>query len=104
MNKTFKYAFADALGTVVYIVLVASFIFFVGQRFPDDNASVLMPVAFLTLLVFSVALVGTLLFGRPVMWYIDGKKKDALSLLGYTLGVLFVALVVVLAVVFIYFA
>lgn len=60
------------------------------------------PVAVLMLLVFSAALMGILVFGQPVMWYVDGKKKAALYLLGYTMVLLlaltmltFVALLIV---------
>jgi hypothetical protein len=42
----------------------------------------------LMLLVFSAALMGILVFGQPAMWYVDGKKKEALYLLGYTMTVL----------------
>jgi hypothetical protein len=92
-----KYALADALGTAAYVVLVALFFFFMEQGFadkPDDG--IIVPIAMLMLLVFSVALVGTLIFGRPAMWYVDGKKKEALALLGWTLGIFLVLTVLVL--------
>lgn len=90
MRKIASRAFIDAILTFLYIVLVASFIYFLGSSFPDSERSIIIPIAMLMLLVFSVALVGSLLFGRPVMLYIDGKKKEAISLLGYTLVIFFV--------------
>lgn len=49
-----------------------------------------IPIFMLMLFVFSAALTGTLFFGKPIMWYIDGKKKEALSLLAYTFGAFFI--------------
>ena len=84
-NTILKYALLNALGTAFYIVLVASF-FFYGLKRLGPGETVLIPMAMLMLLVLSASLTGALIFGRPVMWYVDGKKKEALSLLGYTLG------------------
>jgi len=105
MKNIFKYAFLNSFLTALYVVVVASFMFFMGSRFPgEDIQSVLTPITILMLLVFSVALVGTLMFGRPVLWYMDGKKKEAVVLLFYTLGLFFLitvlAFLVLLAVVF----
>ena len=47
---------------------------------------ILAPIALLFVFVFSAALTGYLIFGKPALMYIDGKKKEALSLLTYTLG------------------
>lgn len=94
MEKRIKYAFAGALGTALYVVVIAMFIFFMGSRFPNAEDKVFVPIAMLMLLVLSVALVGVLLFGRPVMWYLDGKKKDALSLFGWTLGIFLILTIV----------
>lgn len=90
-----KYAWLDALGTGVYVVLVASFIYFMGENSSVADKSVFIPIAMLMLLVLSVAIVGSLIFGRPVMWYADGKKKDALKLLFWTLGIFLVVTLIV---------
>lgn len=90
-----KYALLDALGTAMYVSLVASFMYFAGQNAPKEDGF-FVPVAMLMLLVLSVAIVASLIFGRPVMWYIDGKKKDALRLLLHTLGIFAVITFVVL--------
>ena len=50
----------------------------------------------LMLFVFSAAVTGSLIFGQPVLWYLDGKKKDALTLLTYTLAVFFILTVITL--------
>lgn len=92
-----KYAWPDAIWTAVYVALVASFMTFAGQYAPREDGF-LVPMAMLMLLVLSVAIVGSLIFGRPVMWYIDGKRKEAMKLLGWTLGIFFVLTVLVFVV------
>jgi len=43
------------------------------------------PVVVLMLLVLSATVTGSLMFGQPAMWYVDGRKKQGLQLLGFTL-------------------
>jgi hypothetical protein len=96
MKTVVKHAAINALATFLYVILVASFIYFLGQILPGpDNKTVLIPIAMLMLFVFSAALTGFLVLGRPVMWYLDGKKKEAVSLLLYTIGFLFVITLIV---------
>ncbi len=91
MNKhILKHAVAGAGATALYVVLIATFLTNASHIFgPDEPKTVLVPIVMLLLLVLSVAITGTLVFGRPVLWYLDGKKKEALYLLGYTLLCLF---------------
>ncbi len=80
-------AFLHALGAAAYVALVASGIFYSSHLIaPGPDRSILIPMTMLLLLVLSAAMMGTLIFGRPVMLYLDGKKKEALSFLFYTLG------------------
>ena len=51
--------------------------------------SFIAPISLLFLFVFSAALTSYLLMGMPARMYIDGKKKEALSLITYTLGFFF---------------
>ncbi len=95
MNKTIKIAAIDSLATALYIILVASFMFYIQKTFPNNLPIVLIPIAMLLLFVFSAALTGFLVFGKPVMLYLDGKKKQARSLLGYTLGFLLIITILV---------
>lgn len=87
-----KYAFVNAILTSLYISLVASFLFYGPHYFafagkPD---TVFAPIMMLMLFVFSAAITATLVLGRPILWYMDGNKKDAISLLFYTLLVFFI--------------
>ena len=87
--KTFRRAAINALGAFVYVTVVGLFVSHASVIFgPKDTA--ITPVAVLMLLVFSASLMAVLIFGQPVMWYIDGRKKDALYLLGYTMASLLV--------------
>ncbi|MCL4417394.1 MAG: hypothetical protein M1365_11970 [Actinobacteria bacterium] len=87
MNKIIKRALVDSFGTALYIVLVVSFLFSL-QAFNSHEDIMLIPVAMLLLFVSSAAITGFLVFGKPVMLYIDGKKREAVMLLGYTLCIL----------------
>ncbi|NCO11441.1 hypothetical protein CO038_04330 [Candidatus Pacearchaeota archaeon CG_4_9_14_0_2_um_filter_39_13] len=90
MKKALKYAFLDSLGTALYIILVASLIYFLNTGNFDNTRSVIIPITMLMLLVFSAAIVGSLIFGRPILWYMEGNKKEAISLLLNTLGIFLV--------------
>jgi len=87
MKSTVKYAAISAIGTAVYVSLIASVMFFAEKGLLGSNRTILIPIAMLMLFVFSAAFTGFLVFGRPIIWYWDGKKKEALALLFYTLGI-----------------
>lgn len=86
MKEIQKTALVNALLTALYIVLVGSFMYY-GSLIKIGRANAFIaPIALLLLLVFSAALTGFLIFGKPAQMYVDGKKKEALSLLTYTLS------------------
>ena len=89
MNKIFQKAFINAIATTLYIILIASFMFSLQSFAQKDVKTVIIPIAMLLLFVLSAALTGSLVFGKPIMLYIDGKKKEAISLFAYTIGMLF---------------
>ena len=97
-NNIVKYGVLNALGTLAYIVLIASAMFNGEKVFGHVEDTVLMPIVMLSLLVFSVAFVGLLLFGRPILWYWDGKKQEAISLITHTLGTFFVIILIALGI------
>lgn len=89
-NKILKTAITNAVLTAGHVFLIASFFFHVEQIFGSDKPdTVLAPMMMLLLFVSSAGLTGWLVFGRPVMWYLDGHKSEAVRLLGQTLGWLF---------------
>lgn len=89
----------QALFIVVYCILVGGLFFVLGQI-------ALQPPAFwgialiLVLFVFSAALTGSVVFGYPAYLTLNGKIKEALSLLTYTLLYIvgFVVIIIVLIV------
>lgn len=100
-NTIVKTALFNAIATALYIVLIASFLFYAPKLFgpagPDDNKTPLIPIVMLSLLVFSAALTGSLIFGRPILWYLDGKKAEALQLLFLTLGIFLIITLVAIS-------
>lgn len=65
-----------ALGYIVLITVVFHLVAQGGSK-PD---SFLAPVAFLSLFTFSAAFMGYIFCSQPIMLYLDGKKKQAVSL------------------------
>lgn len=84
MDKILKRAIINSLGTAVYIILVVCLIFSMQRFSSTPDKTILIPIAMLLLFVFSAAITGFLVLGNPIMLYIDGKKKEAISLLRYT--------------------
>lgn len=88
MVKIITRAFIDGLGTVMYIILVAAFMFSIQDIAPKED-TIFVIASVLLLFVCSAAITGFLVFGKPVMLYIDGKKRESIRLLGYTVGIIF---------------
>jgi len=100
-NNIIKNAVLNASLTALYIIAISLVLFYVPKTFePDKAGTVFIPIIMLSLLVFSAALTGSLVFGRPIIWYLDGNKKEAISLLAYTLGIF---LIITFAVFFLLF-
>ncbi|MEK7508128.1 MAG: hypothetical protein AAB602_03550 [Patescibacteria group bacterium] len=103
MKPIIKIAFLNAMLTFLYVAVIATFMFYAPTLFGKErNDTVLVPIVMLSLLVFSAALTGALIFGRPALWYVDGKKKEAILLLAYTLGIFFI--ITIIAVCALYFS
>lgn len=85
MDAIKKSALINSIATAGYIVLVGSFMFWGSTIKIGRSNSFLAPITLLMLFVFSASITSYLIFGKPAQMYIDGKKKEALSLLTYTL-------------------
>jgi cytochrome c oxidase assembly factor CtaG len=102
MNIIIKTAGVNAGLTALYVFAISSFLFYIPKIFDTTKPdTVFAPIIMLSLLVFSASLVGALIFGRPILWYLDGKKKEAVSLLFYTLGFFFIITIAVACAVYI---
>jgi hypothetical protein len=96
--KILKYAVLHVLGVVLYIAAVA-FLMRNAERLFGSNDSMLSAMAVLLTFVVSAAVMGMLVFGRPLVWYLDGAKKDGIMLACATIS----ALVLAAAIIFLLF-
>ena len=94
MKDVVKYALINSIGTALYVIAVVSFIQFLGESV-EGTESFLAPIAMLMLFVFSAAFTGILVLGRPIIWYLKGKKKEAFSLMACTLGIFLIIIIIV---------
>lgn len=85
-----KLAFLQALGLAIYVGLIATMFHYVDKIFGNEPDNYLAPVFMLTLLVFSVLICGILTLGRFAYLFWEKKYKDAYTLLGYTIGWIFI--------------
>ncbi|MFA6551423.1 MAG: hypothetical protein WCV41_02755 [Patescibacteria group bacterium] len=87
-------SFLSSLGVLIYITAVA-FVMNNGEKLFGKINSVFGPVFLLMLFVVSALITSTLVFGRPIYLYLNGNKKDSISLFFYTVGwlVIFLSLV-----------
>lgn len=84
--------------------MIVSFISFVGNTLRASPDTILIPIGMLVLFVFSAALTGYLFLGNSILLYLEGKKKEAVSLIAWTFVFLFViAIIIFLAMVLIRF-
>lgn len=85
--------YLNAVVAAAYIWGVQALIYFISPP-PDTGDTVLTAVVAISLLVFSVALMGYLFFYQPVALMLDNKKKEAgaffLKMLG-TFGAILIA-------------
>jgi hypothetical protein len=90
----------SALGVTAYIVLVATIMFNAEHIFAPMQRTIIGPLAFLMLFVFSALVTGTMVLLPPLRLYLDGQKTDGVRLLVFTafwLGLITVATMLVLA-------
>jgi hypothetical protein len=98
MNYIFRTAFMNSSVTAFYIGVTGSFLFYVDELKLGQIKTIFVPIAMLFLLSISVSIFIILIFGQPVLWYLDGRKQDSLRLLATTLAILFAVTVAIFAV------
>ena len=94
-NSIAKTGLLNAIIATAYIGLVALFMSNADQLFGGGDDNALNIVAMLLLLVISVAIMGITIFGRPLMWYLDGKKKEAVLLVFHTIFFLLILAIII---------
>ena len=78
-KKILGWALVNALGTMLYITFVVGIMSNAEMIFGQMDHWV-GTVAFLLLFVLSAAVTGGLVIGRPIWWYLEGNKKEAVKL------------------------
>jgi hypothetical protein len=97
-TKLIKQGILNALGVFIYASAIAWLLSY-GEKFLGEKPdNFMMPAAMLILLVLSAAITGFLVFGKPVMLYLDNSKKEAVKLLAYTLISLFTLILIIFAI------
>lgn len=76
----------NALGAVAYILVVVSTMNFVTAPLRNKPDTFFAPIAMLSVLTLSAAVMSYLFFYQPVLMLIEGKKKEAVGLFGKTVG------------------
>lgn len=97
MKNIIKYSIINSFGTAIYIFAIILLFSYLENILSGNPDTILAPIAMLMLFVFSAAFTGSLVLGRPIIWYLDGKKKDAISLLICTLGIFLILILIVFA-------
>ena len=96
--KPQQVALAQALAAGIYIFAVAWVMNNAGRWFGSDKPdNFLAPAGLLLLLVLSASVMSCLIFGRAIMMYLDGAKKEAVRLVLMTIGWLLLLTVIVFA-------
>ncbi|MCX6741456.1 MAG: hypothetical protein NTY61_03610 [Candidatus Parcubacteria bacterium] len=93
-NKLPLWSLLHAIGVAIYVTLVA-LVMQNGEKIFGQMNNLWGPAALLMLFVSSAAITGALVLGKPVLFYLDGQKSEAVKMFGYTLGWLVVLTVVV---------
>lgn len=95
-----KNPFVNALNASAYIILVVSVMTFVTQPLGNKPDTFFAPITALFVLTLSVAVMAFLFFYQPLLLFIEGKKKDAVSLFVKTVGIFAVFTLVILILLF----
>lgn len=74
----------NSLGALGYISLVATIMTYIEGN-PPHSKSIIGPIAFISMLTLSAAVMGYIFLSNPVQLYLDGKKKEAVKLFVQTL-------------------
>ncbi len=75
----FKQSLSYSAGAVLYIATIATVMQNTEKIFGAEDIAILAPMGFLLLLVVSAATMGILIFGKPIMLYVDGKKREGVA-------------------------
>lgn len=86
---------ANSLAITIYVTIVG-YILNNGDKIFGKVEGIAGATAFLMLFVLSALIVGIFSIGKPLLLYLDGKKKEAVELFIYSLVSLFVLTLIAL--------
>lgn len=98
-TKFIKIGFLQALAILVYTSLIGFFLSSLGNLFGSAEPGFLGIGFFLTLLVFSAGITGSLVFGYAAYLMTQKRFLEACLVLGYTLGFCLLGLCIFLGVI-----
>ncbi len=96
-QKILLWSMIDAVGVFAYVMLVV-WVITNGDKIFGQMQNFWGPVSFLLLFIFSALVCGILVFGRPIYLWFDNAKKEAIKMLLFTVGNLFVIFLLALLV------
>ncbi len=82
---------SHSLGVLAYVSLVVTFMNNAQRLFGNDHPPMTGIVALLVF-ILSALITSSLVLGKPIMLYLDGKKAEAVKMVFYTGASLFVLL------------
>lgn len=86
MNKELLFkTYRNVSGAALYVFLVSQVMQHGNQWFGKED-NFFTPVAFLLLFSLSAAVMASLIFGLPAILLLDGKKKDGILAVFYSIG------------------
>jgi hypothetical protein len=94
-KKLISFSILHSLGVLVYVTLVALFMNNAEKIFGKKD-NFMTGIIVLLIFILSALITGSLVLGRPILFYLDGKKAEAVKLLLYTIISLAVILVLVI--------
>lgn len=81
-KKLFFYGAMHSLGVLAYVSLVVLFMSNAQKIFGKNN-NLTTGVIVLLIFILLALVTGSLVLGRPILLYLDGKKAEAIKLLFY---------------------
>ncbi len=94
-----KNPLVNAFAATVYIILIVSVMNW-GMKMVLHPNTFIAPLAMVSLFTLSAAVMGYFFCFEPIQLYLDGKKKQAISLFGQTVAVFGVITALILALLF----
>jgi CHASE2 domain-containing sensor protein len=76
----------NSLAATLYITAVASLMYF-GTEHSKPVNSLIVPIAVLSLFSLSAVVMGYLFMYQPILMFLEGKKKPAVTLFLQTVGI-----------------